>query len=746
MSEKISLNNNWHYVPHYEAGMECEVFSKFQLVHLPHTNIELPYNYFDERDSQFISCYQNTFFVDESYKEKIGFIRFEGVMTYAKVFLNGAYIGDHKGGYTPFECELNENIHYGNSNTITVVVDSTEREDIPPFGGQIDYLTYGGIYREVSLLFYDPLYIKNAQIKCEDTLEVKKKLVIDIYTVNTLQVSQEATLNMTVQDASGSIVYEIKKQIHCPIGYYKHSMTYEAIENIALWDLDHPNLYTISLEIQAQGYKDIFEAKYGFRTCDFKADGFYLNNEKVKIIGLNRHQSFPYNGYAMPKRVQEKDADILKYELHLNLVRTSHYPQSIHFLNRCDEIGLLVFEEIPGWQHIGNEAWKKVAIHHVGEMIERDWNHPSIVLWGVRVNESPDDDAFYQETNAVARALDSSRQTGGVRYIDNSRLLEDVYTMNDFSHSGKETILRPQREVTHLDYDVPYMVTEYNGHMYPTKKFDQEERQMEHVLRHLKIQDASFLADNVSGAIGWCAFDYNTHKDFGAGDRICYHGVMDMFRIKKFAAGVYASQVSPKVETILEPVTFWARGERSIGGILPLIILTNCEYVELAYGEFESKRFYPSNDLFKGLPYPPVVIDETMIKASEVGEWGMKWRVGVFSGFVNGEKVIERRFSENPVPSDLSVVADDYQLSAKEKDATRIVLESKDQCGNPMVFLEEVISITVSGAGKLIGPKQFTLKGGSTAFWVETVNQLGQIEIEIQSTRFKTKKLSIVVS
>lgn len=134
----------------------------------------------------------------------------------------------------------------------------------------------------------------------------------------------------------------------------------------------------------------------------------------------------------MPGRVQRRDAIILKKELKCNIVRTSHYPQSRHFLDCCDEIGLLVLEEIPGWQHIGDEAWKSLAVDNVRRMIRRDWNHPAIVLWGVRINESKDDHDFYTRTNTLAHSLDPTRQTGGIRYSQDSEFLEDVFTMNDF--------------------------------------------------------------------------------------------------------------------------------------------------------------------------------------------------------------------------------------------------------------------------------------------------------------------------
>ncbi|WP_262412015.1 glycoside hydrolase family 2 TIM barrel-domain containing protein [Aeromonas hydrophila] len=278
-----------------------------------------------------------------------------------------------------------------------------------------------------------------------------------------------------------------------------------------------------------------------------------MNGKPLKLMGLNRHQSFPYVGYAMGRSAQEQDAELVKRVLKCNVVRTSHYPQSTYFLDHCDRIGLLVFEEIPGWQHIGGPAWKAESVENVRRMIERDWNHPSIIIWGVRINESQDDHDFYTETNRLARELDPTRQTGGVRYIDESELLEDVYTMNDFSQGSEElpgnnrphVALRNQREVTGLSKLVPYLVTEFNGHMYPTKRTDQEQRQAEHVSRHLRVLDAMHGDPNVSGCIGWCMFDYNTHQEFGSGDRICYHGVMDMFREPKFAAYAYISQCDP---------------------------------------------------------------------------------------------------------------------------------------------------------------------------------------------------------
>ena len=138
-----------------------------------------------------------------------------------------------------------------------------------------------------------------------------------------------------------------------------------------------------------------------------------------------------------------------------------------------------------------------------------------------------------------------------------------MFTYNDFSN----TIVEPVH--------TPHLVTEHNGHMFSTKTSDQEERQIEHAMRHARVQNAQMGMRNVAGAIGWCAFDYNTHLHFGSGDRICYHGVMDIFRLPKFAAYLYAAQgVKPPFVSV---ASFWTPGDRSGGGNDPLTIFSNCE-------------------------------------------------------------------------------------------------------------------------------------------------------------------------
>jgi beta-galactosidase len=197
-------------------------------------------------------------------------------------------------------------------------------------------------------------------------------------------------------------------------------LTIENIGDIQVWDLQHPKLYQVAVRCSSTNDSgDALSARIGFREARFTERCFYLNGQHVKLRGLNRHQTFPYTGCAMPNRVQARDALVLRNELKCNIVRTSHYP----------------------------------GVENTGRMIRRDWNYPSIVLWGVRINESADDHDFYTRTNSVAHSLDDSRQTGGIRDRYDSELLEDVLTMNDFGF--------PLRLPNHP----AYLNTEFNGHM-----------------------------------------------------------------------------------------------------------------------------------------------------------------------------------------------------------------------------------------------------------------------------------------
>ncbi len=544
---------------------------------------------------------------------------------------------------------------------------------------------------------------------------------------------------------------------------------------------------------------DTVQVRFGFRTCEFKEDGFYLNHRKIKLVGLNRHQSFPYVGYAMPKSMQEQDAEILKNELLVNAVRTSHYPQSQHFLNRCDELGLLIFTEIPGWQHIGDEAWKEVACENVREMITQNRNHPSIILWGVRINESQDDDAFYKKTNEIAHALDPRRQTGGVRYLKKSSLLEDVYTYNDFLHNGIKKGLDQKSKVT-SNKKAPYLVSEFNGHMFPTKACDDEEHRLQHALRHTQVLQELFKNEDITGGFGWCMFDYNTHKDFGSGDRICYHGVMDMFRNSKLAASVYASQSDSN--DVCEINSSLDIGEYPAGNLSNVYLFTNADSIRLYKNQEMIREFFPARNLYPSLPHPPIIVDDfignlmelnegfsqktsenikkilmdvkkygpsnlpfrskvsmvrlmlkehlTMEQASTlyyryVGGWG-----GVATAFtfeaVKDHKIVKRMVKTPSTTPKMEVRCSCTELAEEDTyDVAEIRIRIVDENDNLLPYYQEAIRLSVTGAIELIGPALITPRGGMTGTYVRTTGIKGEGVLRLEQKELGIKEIGFVI-
>jgi len=413
---RYAINNNWKFSPDFKNDYLNNLLSNEDIM-IPHTVKELPLNYFNIKDYEMISTYQKILNYNINENEKI-YITFEGVMVSCKVYLNGQEVGEHFGGYTAFCYDLTPYFNNNQDNLLTVVVDSFEQKDVPPFGNVVDYLCYGGIYREV--------YI---DIKPKISLA---KLMVEGNMYGQLRVRKNI---INPDNEKFELNYKLFFNNELIASFNEDSYL---IKNYHLWDNKNPNLYHLEATITSSYGEDKLTARFGFRTVEFKKDGFYLNGNHFKLRGLNRHQSYAYVGYAMPKSMQVQDADLLKNKLGVNYVRCSHYPMSKHFLNRCDEIGLLALEEIPGWQYVSkdNEKWRNLHLQNVKDMIEDLFNHPSIMIWGVRINEGPDDHELYTKANEIAKTLDPSRPTGGIRNFKNSELLEDVYTYNDFFHYG----------------------------------------------------------------------------------------------------------------------------------------------------------------------------------------------------------------------------------------------------------------------------------------------------------------------
>lgn len=726
----LPMNRNWRYNRAFVEGAHSREFddSAFDRVVVPHTNVRLPWHGFDEKRYELVSIYRRRFKVPKEARGQHVFVDFEGVMTASTVWLNGVRLGEYKGGYTPFSFELTPHLDFEGENVLAVDVDSTERADIPPFGYEIDYLTFGGLYREVALRIVPSTFIENICVKPKDVLTAKRSVDVDCW-LQHLEASREAlTIEAELLDGTRTIA---KASQRIPASAASadpvaHTLHLDNLADAKLWDLEQRNLYTVRVRLLS-GNKLVDEdtRRFGFRQAQFTDHGFELNGKVIKLRGLDRHQTFPFVGQAMPARAQRSDAQILRNKLKCNIVRTSHYPQSRHFLDACDEIGLLVLEEIPGWQHIGDEAWKQLSVDNVRRMIRRDWNHPSIILWGTRINESKDDHDFYTRTNALAHQLDPTRQTGGIRYFQESEFLEDVFTMNDFGFP-----LKPPNHPRYLN-------TEFVGHTFPTKTIDNVERLTEHTLRHARIHDQLASNPQYAGGIGWCAFDYNTHGDFGSGDRICYHGVTDIFREPKPAAGFYKSQCDPSEEIVLEPAFHWARGDQSIG-FSKAVVCSNCDHLKIYIAGQLVAETDPDRKQFPHLKYAPFVV--------ELSELFHKWGDLRLEGYIQGKQVIAKDFSGKGVDTKFVLVPDDTSLVADGADSTRVVLRVTDEFGAICPFANDSIKFELEGPAEIIGDNPFSLIGGTGAIWIRAKEQAGTVRLTAIHPQLGPQRAEIAIT
>ena len=795
MTHRFYLNDDWLFTEQFEDSLAAPEYleNTLQPVRLPHTCKETPFHYFDESLYQMVSGYRRHLQVPADWQGKRILLTFEGAAHDSTVFCNGKKVGEHHCGYTAFTVDLTDNVLYGQDNLLCVRLDSRENLNVPPFGYVIDYMTYGGIYRDVRLEVKEKVSLSD--IFVHTAIDFRSSPV-------TAQITSEITLtesdeNVTIRQyympkstatAQESWRLLCEQTVSADVSCDKEFSLTATITAPLLWDTEEANLYILKTQLyQDNTLLDETETTFGIREAVFKKDGFYLNGRKLRIRGLNRHQSFPYVGYAMPKSMQRLDADLLKKELGLNAVRTSHYPQSHYFLERCDELGLLVFTEFPGWQHIGDDSWKAQAVANAEDMIRQYRNHPSIILWGIRINESPDDDAFYEKTNAVAHKLDPSRPTGGVRAMKKSHLLEDVYTYNDFLHDGEMPGCDPKKKVT-SDMEKPYLISEYNGHMYPTKAFDNEERHSEHAIRHANVLDAVAGQSDIAGSFGWCMFDYNTHKDFGSGDRICYHGVMDMFRNPKLASNIYACE--QEQTPVLEITSSMDIGEHPGCNRGNIYILSNADSVKMYKNDRFIKEYLPEMSPYKHLKHGPILIDDfigdslaqnerfrpkhakeitdamnlvargslnhipkrlyltalkllliyhidfaevTRLYTKYIGDWGGTATIYRFDAIKDG-KVVKSVTKEPVREIRLEAEADHTILTEQHTyDVALVRIRAVDDHGNVLPFYQEPVRLITEGDISIIGPDTIALQGGMGGTYVKSTGRSGRGALLLQS-------------
>src|SRR6185369_10170726 len=289
------LNHNWLYREQAGPNATATVFNDagFKRITIPHTNKLLPWHGFDDKEYEFVSIYRRHFRLPVETRDRRVFVDFGGVMTAATVWINGQRLGEYRGGYTPFSFELTPHLNWKGDNVLAVEVDSTERKDIPPFGNVVDYLTFGGIYRDVQLRFVNQTFIANVFAKPVNVLQADRSLNVRVY----LEGAKTTSLKITAELLDGDRVVASSSQNANDGGQPYSELTLTNLSNVELRDIQRSRLYGVRVTLSdGSTTLDHYNTRTGFREAKFTPAGFYLNGKHLKLRGLNRHQTFPYVG------------------------------------------------------------------------------------------------------------------------------------------------------------------------------------------------------------------------------------------------------------------------------------------------------------------------------------------------------------------------------------------------------------------------------------------------------------------
>jgi beta-galactosidase len=720
-----NFSTGWLYVGRDVAnGERSELDDKrFEQVSVPHANILTPSETFDPDIFRFVSWYRKHFRPDETWKNKLVRLRFQGVMTVADVYLNGRHLATHKGGYTPFEVDLTPGLQFGQDNVIAVRVDSRIQPHIPPEGapeisasglyffasrGQLarpapkmyGYYLFGGIQRDVELRITDKLHI-------EDVYYLTKRIRPDaavsaaIRIRNDRSAPAETTVRVRIRDGDGQEVAAAAAKAKLNSGEERDvQLEIDPIQNAKLWDPDHPNRYVAEADLSdSSGATDREASWIGLRQIDWNGGVFHINGQVLQLRGLNRHQTYPFIGGAVPNRLQRRDALTLKYGLGVNSVRSSHYPPDPEFLDECDRIGLLVMDEFPSWQYVGKDSeWKENAVNAAREMIVRDRNHPSVFLWGVRVNEGSfyeeDDRDLYDRTYGLVKQLDPSRSPGGARLSEgwHSKMVpEEVLTVNDYS----EPFPQPAT-------DKPWLITEFgNARQIPV--WEDEDVLLLAAGRWMRQFDALYAHPEFAGAIGWAAFDYNSPEFNTPVAVTATHCVDDIYRLPKgFSAYALASQMDPDLYgPLVHILSYWQQS------FPDLWVASNAEEVEVKVNGKSIGRQRATE--FPHLPHP--------VFRFKLGDAFQPGTVEALA-FRHGDVVAREELRSPQEAEKLEIVTDDLSIVADGADATRVVVYAVDRNGTVNPYDDRRINIQVRN-GKLLGMATVHLEGGRIAFYTQ---------------------------
>jgi beta-galactosidase len=695
-----SLNGGWLFGGAWVAGSDQPGYddSGFAAVTLPHVQVPLSWNEWDPTTWEQVWIYRRHFSMPSQAASGMRtFADFQGALTTATPTINGTQLAAHQGGYLPFSYELTGYLR-PQANVLAVKLDSTW-QNVPPEGSpdgpvSVDYSEAGGLYRDVALRFVPQVFLADVFALPTDVLSTAPQVQVQATVDAAVVPGSPVTVTAELLDGGKRLARESAPvQITAP-GQVTASVTLSGFGAPRLWDNDHPSLYEVVVTVSIGGHPvHDFTRRIGFREALFQDDGFFLNGSRLKLFGLDRHQMFPYHGMAMPDRAQRRDAEILK-KLNCNMVRMSHYPQDPAFLDACDELGIMLWEETPGWGYLGDAAWQAIMLQNVSDMVTRDRSRPSVIIWGVKPNEAPNDPTLYTQSKELADSLDGSRPTSGTTYHSLTDFVFDVMAFDYSTTSAGASLAAPVP-------GIPYLVTEAVGTLSGPapyyRWFDTQAVQQGQAVAHARVHNIAGSQDAYCGLLAWCGIDYdaitpNTYQD------LKWCGVVDTFRLPKPGAAFYLAQGDPAGGPVIEPSFYWDFGTTSPVTTLgtQAMVWSNCDTLQAYIGGQYVATLTPDTTDYPYLAHAPFYLNVSAVDGSSLPELRL-------DGYVGSAKVASRTFASDPSGDRLVLLADETEIAADGADTARVAFRVVDRYGNPRPYPTGNVTVELDGAATWVG-------------------------------------------
>jgi len=680
--------------------------SKWDWVSLPHTMEVFPANldHFGERGRN-IGWYRRTVNVPAEWSQKRVFLQFQGAMQTTRVWVNGNPVGEYAvSGYDSFHFDITPQLKAG-ANVLAVRVDNTVNPDIPPDGQWMDFILFGGLYRDVNLVVADPLHVtfsweaKQAGVRLTLPEASAERAVLKAESTvsNASGKPRSCTLVTEVRDAKGTLVASMSdtREI-APGAETTFAQTSHPIAKPHLWSPSDPYLYQVSTVVRENGKEvDRVSNRLGVRWFSFdKEKGFSLNGQHLKLLGVNRHQAWPFIGNALPNGLHRRDAEQIK-ALGVNWVRLSHYPHDPDFLDMLDELGLMALEEGPTWMNVGNAKWLENLEKSFRSMIRRDRNHPCLIIWNACINHSPGNPALAQ----AAAEEDPTRPRGQV----------DVPCPMDFEHgrvSGAGALT-----IEHTGHTFPAFRGERGTVGYHKNDWEGAQtsanRELDLTRWHWEQTDAAYRKEDNSGLAVWSMYDYNSFHNSTEGKT--FHGIYDLYRIPKYTSWWHQSELTT------QPMAYVVRSDAD-----KVWVFSNCQRVRLWQDTGDGFKQVAVQDPDSGyvLHHPPFHF--------EVSKQATAFKA---EGMMDGAVKAVAQWKQPGQPVALTLEVDRKVITADGSDISRIIVTAVDGNGTAREDSELPVSFSIQGPGQLIGENPAKLRAGKMIVLVQSAFVPGELTV-----------------